>query len=134
MLIIILLLGFNKQLDLQIWLTAFGKSLAKSQGWYGDRRLIQALFFGVLAGFTSILGAVVVLTLRPAIKHNILTSLGLFLLAGFVIIRAAFFHHMEIFHSVEYVRSAVNWILEIGGALCVCLGAGSSLFATDREI
>src|SRR3569833_3825399 len=36
--VIMLLLGINKQLDLQTWFTLEGKKLALSEGWYNHRR------------------------------------------------------------------------------------------------
>ena len=35
-------LGVNKQLDLQTWLTEIGRRVALAQGWYGQRRAVQA--------------------------------------------------------------------------------------------
>jgi len=42
--ILLTLLGFNKQLDLQTWFTLSLKSVAKAQDWYEERRAFQALF------------------------------------------------------------------------------------------
>ena len=36
-----LLLGINKQLDLQTWFTLFSKHLAQEEGWYEERRVFQ---------------------------------------------------------------------------------------------
>lgn len=41
-------LAVNKQLDLQSALTAAGRCLARAQGWYGERRLVQLGFIAVL--------------------------------------------------------------------------------------
>src|SRR5258708_3621848 len=51
-------LGVNKQLDLQTWLTLFGKHLAQNEGWYERRRPVQAFFvlFVAIAGLASLLG------------------------------------------------------------------------------
>jgi hypothetical protein len=47
--IALVLLGFNKQLDLQILLTEIGRSLAQHYGWYQQRRTIQTAFIAMLA-------------------------------------------------------------------------------------
>ena len=49
-------LGVNKQLDLQTWLTEFGRHLAKDEGWYGYRRPVQAFFvlFVAMVGLASL--------------------------------------------------------------------------------
>ena len=47
--IALVLLGINKQLDLQILLTEIGRSLAQHYGWYQQRRTIQTAFIAMLA-------------------------------------------------------------------------------------
>jgi len=42
--ILLVLLGFNKQLDLQSAITSIGRGIARSGGWYEHRRTLQALF------------------------------------------------------------------------------------------
>src|SRR5690606_34451823 len=42
-------LGVNKQLDLQSWFTMVGRSIARQEGWYGQRRVVQAIFIAALA-------------------------------------------------------------------------------------
>ncbi len=52
----LVLLGINKQLDLQTAFTETGRWLAHSQGWYDDRRPVQAVFialFCLLGGGAS---------------------------------------------------------------------------------
>src|SRR3954447_15179514 len=41
---VLVALGFNKQLDLQSDFTEFGRSMAKEEGWYENRRIVQAIF------------------------------------------------------------------------------------------
>src|SRR6516225_2127989 len=47
--IALVLLGFNKQLDLQILLMEIGRSVAQHYGWYEQRRTIQEVFIAMLA-------------------------------------------------------------------------------------
>src|SRR3954452_14044830 len=42
------LLGVNKQLDLQTWLTEIGRDLARSEGWYQRRQVFQVAFIGAI--------------------------------------------------------------------------------------
>jgi hypothetical protein len=44
----LVLLGINKQLDLQSLVTQVGRDLAFAQGWYENRRIVQAAFIGFL--------------------------------------------------------------------------------------
>ena len=41
---LLVMLGINKQLDLQTWFTLAAKRAAQSQGWYENRRIVQFLF------------------------------------------------------------------------------------------
>src|SRR5579862_622210 len=44
----LVLLGINKQLDLQTWFTLFFKQVALHEGWYERRRPVQAAFIGAV--------------------------------------------------------------------------------------
>ncbi len=46
---ILVILGVNKQLDLHVWLNAYGRKLAESEGWYQNRGFAQVTFFSGLA-------------------------------------------------------------------------------------
>jgi hypothetical protein len=46
---LMLALGINKQLDLQTWLSQAGRDLAIAQGWWEQRRAVQAVFIALLA-------------------------------------------------------------------------------------
>src|SRR5262245_10609472 len=53
--VLLLLLGINKQLDLQTWFTTVGRRVAREQGWYARRKeyqtaLIKAIAAGGLLG------------------------------------------------------------------------------------
>ena len=41
---LLVLLGFNKQLDLQGYITTAGRTLSKQEGWFAERRLVQTAF------------------------------------------------------------------------------------------
>ena len=47
--VLLILLGLNKQLDLQTLLTEAGRWMARQEGWYGSRRIAQAAFIVALA-------------------------------------------------------------------------------------
>src|SRR5689334_3062959 len=93
--IALVLLGINKQLDLQTWFTLFGKHLALSEGWYEKRRTFQATFIGAVAlsGAASLIGLRVLISRASSPMRWALFG-GVFLVC-FVIIRAASFHHVD---------------------------------------
>lgn len=121
--LLLLLLGANKQLDLQSALTEFGRLLARAHGWYGQRALVQ-LWFIVAAGVAAMaLAGAVLYLLRRAPKPTQLAIMGAGALLGFVLIRAASFHHMDRFVGSMLLGLRANWLLEIGGILLVAAGA-----------
>ena len=121
--ILLLLLGVNKQLDLQTALTEFGKSLALSQGWYEQRRYVQAGFIGALALAMAALLAMVLGRLRSATRAQQLGLVGMAMLALFVLVRAASFHHIDEFLGETAAGLRWNWILEIGALLIIIAAA-----------
>src|SRR3954454_1780330 len=50
---VLVALGFNKQLDLQSDLTEIGRNMARSEGWYEQRRTFQKIFV-VLFGLAAV--------------------------------------------------------------------------------
>ena len=118
-----LMLGINKQLDVQSLFTAMLKQFAKSTGWYEDRRIFQFIFIFVI-GFFGIAFAILawIWTNRTLPQHRLSLVGGIFLLC-FIVIRAASFHHFDeiLGRPVAFLR--INHILELGGIACVALGA-----------
>lgn len=94
--VLLIFLGFNKQLDLQSNLTEWLRSSAKAHGWYEQRRGYQLLFVSVMGLAIPIL----IISLRLFLYHSWqrykLTWVGIVLLMVFVIVRAASFHHVDI--------------------------------------
>jgi hypothetical protein len=119
----LVLLGINKQLDLQTWFTLFGKHLAQDEGWYGSRRVVQAIFIALVAviGFGSL-----VLFWRLArgkVRHYRLALFGAVALGCFILIRAASFHYVDKMLGVQLSHIRLNFILEVGGIVCVGVAA-----------
>ena len=125
-----LLLGINKQLDFQTLLTEIGKVLAKRQGWYEQRRIVQALFImGIgCGGFFSLM--IVWRSCLKIWKENCLAIIGLTFLICFVVVRAASFHHMDLFLGSYISGFKINWILELGG---IALIMSSAIFHLKRK-
>jgi hypothetical protein len=125
----LLLLGINKQLDLQTWFTLFGKHLAQDEGWYGSRRIVQAIFIALVAfiGFGSLL--LFWRLARGKIRHYRLALFGAISLGCFIVIRAASFHYVDKMLGVRLSYLRLNFILEVGGIICV----GIAAFKSSRE-
>jgi hypothetical protein len=118
----LLLLAINKQLDLQTVFTLGLKQLAIAQGWYEQRRALQIVFV-VCIGLTML---VLLLTLRVVLfnlwRQYKLVWMGLFLLSAFILIRAASFHHIDIFIRESLFGLELNVVLENLALLMIILG------------
>ena len=121
--LIFLVLGINKQLDLQTWFTITAKNMALTSGWYGDRRLFQSLFIGWL-----IFGLLAFLVwfkkyFRRMGKEFKFILYGLAFLSAFIVIRATSFHHVDQLLHVNLLGFKMNWILELGGISSIAFGS-----------
>lgn len=122
---VLIVLGINKQLDLQSLLTQLGRDLALAQGWYAHRQMLQLLFIAI-ATLGALLALVALYRWSGATGVELkVASLGLAFLAAFVVIRAMSFHHVDrfLFHG-DFGRLP-NGLLELGGIACI---AGSAMY------
>ncbi len=119
LLALLLLLGVNKQLDLQTWFGQTGRDMARAQGWYEQRRGVQALFVVLLCGGAATL-------LLAARRHwgaqwaeYRWVFGGLLMLAVFVVIRAASFHHTDELIGVSLGTTTAGRALEVAGVALI---------------
>lgn len=130
--ILMLVLGVNKQLDLQSLFTQTGRDLALSQGWYAQRAVAQSVFITGIA----VLGALVSVSLYFFYRHASLAIkfalLGFVFLLSFVVIRAASFHHVDMLLGDQIAGARLNGVLELGSLLLIALAAIATL-ASKRE-
>jgi hypothetical protein len=116
-------LGVNKQLDLQSALTEVGRIVLRALGRYDQRQLVQLAFIaGVAAG-----GVVAVRWIlrfaREAPRGTRVALYGFTSIVVFVGIRAASFHHIDRFIGFDVGGVRMNWLLELGGLIVLCVGA-----------
>jgi hypothetical protein len=128
--ILLVFLGFNKQLDLQTLLTLTGRRIALAQGWYGKRRVIQFIFVVVIA-IGGLLSVVVMGTFVRRHPELRLALVGLITLLVFVVVRAASFHHVDQVINLHVGGVKMNVVLELGAIALVSLGAWKA--GTDRD-
>ncbi len=120
---LMLFLGVNKQLDLQSFLTASARCIAKLQGWYEQRRPFQikvVLFMGAMA---LSVGGLMLWQLRRDLKRNWLALAGMTFVFGFVLIRAVGWHGFDQLINTRIVNIRLNWVLELSGLVLICLNA-----------
>jgi hypothetical protein len=120
---IMLLLGVNKQLDVQTAFTELGRIVARTQGWYGRRAHVQRRFIElVLAGAIGTI-VVALIIVRKMPRATRLAIVGLTLLAAFVFIRATSFHKVDLILGARWLGMKANWLFELGGIGLILLGA-----------
>lgn len=124
-LVLLLLAGLaiNKQLDLQSALTAAGRCLARAQGWYDQRRLVQMAFLAGLAGLALVFLTALLRILRGSGPRNLLPVLGLVFVCTFVLMRAVGFHHADRLLGLPVLGLRANTALEWAGPVLISLGA-----------
>ena len=118
-----LVLGINKQLDLQTMVTAWGRQLARADGWYAERRAVQKAFvLAMLAVAAAVAIGIgwLVRGLRPAV---FVVAAGLCLLGLFVLVRAASFHHIDVAMRLPMLGLKLHAVLELAGIAIVIAGA-----------
>lgn len=137
--VLMVVLGINELLDLQMLLTFAGREYARASGWYGAHRPVQYAFviaLGVAAAFVGM--AMLWLTRRThgAVR---LALVGLIFIGLFVLLRAASFHHLDEFLGRGAPVFNLGSLQEMAGILIVAAAAalytrkrGRTLPLTDR--
>ena len=122
---VLVVLGINKQLDLQSLLTETLRHLARQQGWYGARREAQLAFILALLAAAAFGGALVFawLTRTRTSGRVRVATLGLMMLGTFVLVRATSFHHVDTLLRGELLGLRLHVWLEAAGIAVVAVGA-----------
>jgi len=121
--IMLVLLGINKQLDLQSALTDLGRILAFLQGWYAQRQTVQVWFILGVAAVCLLVAIALLVLARKAPAPTWVALIGMAIVLAFVLIRAASFHHIDRFINARILGLKWNWVLEMGGLSVVLLGS-----------
>lgn len=125
--IVMILLGINKQLDLQSDLTDVARAAAHSEGWYSLRRDVQGAFLLLMALAT--VGAATFLWrwLRFVPMAAKVAAMGVVILLAFIFVRAASFHHIDDWVTIHVAGMRSGWWLELLGiAVIGCSAAWRS--------
>lgn len=121
--VIMLIMGMNKQLDLQCLFIAVVKKMALAQGWYSQRGIFQICFVAFVAVFGLILLIWLGWKLKRLWRQYGLALFGILLLITFVAIRAAPVHHVARNPSWRSVMGPINSALELTGIGLVGISA-----------
>jgi hypothetical protein len=133
---LMIIIALNKQLDFQTLILTAGRCLAKEQGWYEDRRLVQRDFILALTTLATLTGLALIWLLRGIVRHNLTALLGLCVLAGFIVIKGG--HVFHIFEPeqelADYLLHVVTTILEGLSPLLIIVAAWGFRAQPARQI
>ena len=121
--LLLILLGLNKELDLQALLTTEGRLVAHYGGWYDQRRLVQGLFLLILAVAGVLVIASLTRWLRTSPAQVKAAVFGIILLFTFVVMRAGSFHHLDNWVTINVAGMRSGWWLELAGIAVIGLSA-----------
>jgi len=127
--LLMILLGINKQLDLQSLFTEMGRQIFRAAGWMEHRRIVQFWFivaFGAAALAAFLLFARIN---RDLFRRFRLAFIGLFLLLCFIVIRAAGFHHFDVMLGFRLFGARMNWVLELTGIYTIAVARLKKVFS-----
>jgi hypothetical protein len=116
-----LALGITKLLGLETALTETSRLVARSQGWYSQRQLVQIAFIVVVAVICVIALIIIARWARKASAATFLALTSSIFCVGYVLVRAASFHHVDGIIYTQVFGLRLNWIMEIGGIGIVLL-------------
>lgn len=128
----LLMLAVNKQLDLQGIVGVWGRHLAHEQGWYEHRRLVQKRFILAIGVGGGVAVVVMLFLMRSLLRQTWLAILGVGVTLGFVLVRAASFHHVDAILGDKVGWFTMNWLMEWSGILLICIGALSNLLRRPK--
>jgi hypothetical protein len=120
---LLLALAINKQLDLQSLLTQIGRDVLRARGLYNERRPLQVGF--IILAIMVCAGAIgaFLWSARGMSRARWLAFVGAAFILGFVAVRAASFHHVDLFLAARIGGMKWNWVLELGGIAAVAVAA-----------
>ena len=121
--ILLVLLGLNKELDLKNALTQSARAVVRFLGLYEHRRLMQGGFL-LLLGTTGVMAAFLLAGwLRRSSRSARTATVGIALLFAFVILRAASFHHIDQWVTIDVAGLRIGWWLELAGIAVIGVSA-----------
>jgi len=127
-----ILLGINKQLDLQTLFTEVGRQIARAQGWMDQRRIVQFWFIVAFGAMMTGGFFLFVIIKRDLFRRYILAFTGVFFLITFIVIRAASFHHFDAMLRFRIYGARMNWLLELTGIYMIFLAGLREVITSKR--
>jgi hypothetical protein len=117
-------LGANKILNFQTLFIEVGRHIAKKEGWFGKRNLVQAWFAYVLSGIIFCSALYILVLNRKLWRNSALSLIGLIILCVYTVIRTTSISHVEFVpDSFSRGNFRVTDIIEFFGILGIFVNA-----------
>jgi hypothetical protein len=120
---LLVFLGVNKQLNLQTLMLDIGRHIAWSQGWFGERRHVQAIFAAAFAAVGLILLGLFMVLARRFIRNNRLAFAGMIVILFFVVLRSSTINHIHEIVGFDPRDEYWAWVLELTGSFLIAWSA-----------
>ncbi|MCX7590640.1 MAG: hypothetical protein N2255_03325 [Kiritimatiellae bacterium] len=121
--VFLFLLAVNKELDLQSALTALGRAIARKHGWYPYRRTVQAWFIAGFSGLVAAFLLAVSYRLGRFWQKERVLLIAISLIAFFIIVRAASFHHVDRLLRIHLLGAKLAAVIELAAVGLFLLAA-----------
>jgi len=119
--VLLVFLGLNKQLDLQLFLRSTFKCLSIMEGWYNQRRVFQLDFVIAIAAVFAVFVVFVISFFREILRKDTLAVIGIIFLLIFILIHVSYFNYFDMPALARFYEAGLNWLLEIIGIALICL-------------
>jgi hypothetical protein len=128
---LMVLLGFNKQLDLQTWVQSTGDSLVASNGLESHRGGLKILSLLTLALTGLAISMAMLLYIGRQWRLYLLAFVGLLYLGVFIVLRAA--DSLPIIGDINHdYYEWIHLVLELGGILMIGTSAARAVYRETR--
>jgi hypothetical protein len=114
-----LLLGLNKQLDLQTLFTEVLRIVFLDLELYENRRIYQKSFIFTILLCSGAIAAWLIYVYRNVVTKNLLAITGICFLMAYIIMRASSFHHMDYLTNISVFGVKFNWLVEVTGIFLI---------------
>ena len=132
--VIMLIMGINKQLDLQCLFIAVVKKMALAQGWYSQRHIFEMWFVACFAIFGIIVLIWVGWKLKRLWRQYGLALFGIMLLIIFVFVRATPVQYVAKSPSWRPVMRTIDSMLELTGVGLIGIAALLGIIRSTKQV
>lgn len=131
--VVMAFLAVNKELDLQSALTAGAHCLAKLQGWYEERHIVQRRFIFLLLTGTVIGLSFGLYQMRRHFRTHGVAILGLATVASFVAVHGAGVQDVDHLINESVKEISFNFLFEVSGLILIASNAAYLLVVYARR-